>query len=175
MKSLAAAALMVAFSVTVASAQDAAPPPPAMPQLPNVDPERLALAQKILEETHTQDNILAMIDTMLPTIVAGFRRQSPNLSEDTYKMVGQMLADEMRKELPPFVQANAQIYANHFTLDDLKALDTFYQSPAGQKLVSETPKIFRETLPLGRIWGREAAQAAMQRVMEQLHAKGVKT
>src|ERR1700722_17026692 len=101
MKKLAAAILMVAFSVAAASAQDAAPPAPAMPQLPNVDPERLALAQKILAETHTQDNISAMIDTMLPTIVAGFRRQSPNLPEGTYKMVGQMLADEMRKELPP--------------------------------------------------------------------------
>jgi hypothetical protein len=175
MKKLAAAILMVAFSVTVASAQDAAPPMPVMPQLPNVDPERLALAQKILAETHTQENMSAMIDTMLPTIVAGFRRQSPNLPEDTYKMIGQMLTDEMRKELPPFVQASAQIYANHFTLDDLKALDAFYQTPAGQKVVSETPKIFQETMPLGRIWGREAAQAAMQRVMEQLRAKGVKT
>jgi hypothetical protein len=175
MKSLAAAILMVAFSVAVASAQDATPPVTTMPQLPNVDPERLALAQKILAETHTQDNMSAMIDTMLPTMVAAFRRQSPNLPEDTYKMVGQMLADEMRKELPSFVQANAQIYANHFTLDDLKALDTFYQSPVGQKFVSETPKIFRETLPLGALWGRQAAHAAMQRVMEQLRAKGVKT
>jgi hypothetical protein len=175
MKKLAAAILMVAFSVTAASAQDTAPPASAMPQLPSVDPERLALAQKILAETHTLDNMSAMIDTLLPTIIAGFRRQSPNLPDDTYKMVGQMLAEEMRKELPSFVQANAQIYANHFTLDDLKGLDTFYQSPVGQKFVSETPKIFQETLPLGRIWGREAAQAAMQRVIEQLHAKGVKT
>jgi hypothetical protein len=175
MKKLAAAILMVAFSVMVASAQDVAPSVPATPQLPNVDPERLALAQKILEETHAQDNASAMIDTMLPTMIAAFRRQSPNLPEDTYKLIEQMLADELRKELPPFVQASAQIYANHFTLDDLKALDAFYQTPAGQKVVSETPKIFQETVPLGRIWGRGAAQAAMQRVIEQLHAKGVKT
>jgi hypothetical protein len=175
MKSVAAAILMVASSMATASAQDAAPPPLAMPQLPNVDAERLALAEKVLAETHTQDNMSAMIDTMLPAMLASFRRQSPNLSDDTYKMVGQMLGEEMRKELPAFVQAGAQIYASHFTLDDLKALDAFYQTPAGQKVVSETPKIFKETVPLGALWGRQAAQAAMQRVIEQLRVKGVKT
>jgi uncharacterized protein len=174
MKSLAAAILMVAFSVTVASAQDAAPPPPATPQLPNVDPNRLALAQKILEETHNQDNMSAALDTMMPAMLAAFRRQSPNLPEETYKLVEQMLSDEMRKELPQMTIINAQIYANHFTLDELKAIDAFYQTPAGQKIMSETPKIFRETVPFGALWGRQAAQAAMQRVIEQLRAKGVK-
>jgi hypothetical protein len=174
MKKLAVAILMVAFSVTVASAQEAAPPPPVMPQLPNVDPERLALAQKILEETHNQDNMSAALDTMMPAMLTVFRRQSPNLPEETYKLVEQMLSDEMRKELPQMTTINAQIYANHFTLDELKAIDAFYQTPAGQKIVSEAPKIFRETVPLGALWGRQAAQAAMQRVIEQLRAKGVK-
>lgn len=175
MKKLAAAILLVAFSATVAAAQDTAPPMPAMPQLPNVDPERLALAQKILEETHTQDNMSAALDTLMPTMLAAFRRQSPNLPEETYKMVEQMLSEELHKELPQILTVNAQVYANHFTLDELKAIDTFYQTPAGQKIVSETPKIFREMAPLGMLWGRQAAQSAMQRVMEQLHAKGVKT
>lgn len=175
MKKLAAAILMVAFSVTVASAQDAAPPMAAMPQPPNIDPERLALAQKILEETQSQNNMSAALDTLMPSLVAAFRRQSPNLPEETYKLVEQMLSEELRKELPQMTTINAQIYANHFTLDELKAIDAFYQSPAGQKIVSETPKIFQETAPLGMLWGRHAAQAAMQRVMEQLRAKGVKT
>ncbi len=175
MKKLAAAILVVAFSVTVALAQDAAPPMPAMPQLPNVDPDRLALAQKILEETHTQDNMSAALDAMMPAMLGAFRRQSPNLPDETYKLVEQMLSDEMRKQLPQLTTINAQTYANHFTLDELKAIDAFYQTPAGQKIVSETPKIIRETAPLGMLWGRQAAQAAMQRVMEQLRAKGVKT
>jgi hypothetical protein len=112
---------------------------------------------------------------MMPAMLAAFRRQSPNLPEETYKLVEQMLSDEMRKELPQMTIINAQIYANHFTLDELKAIDAFYQTPAGQKIVSETPKIFRETVPFGALWGRQAAQAAMQRVIEQLRAKGVKT
>lgn len=175
MKKLAATILMVAFSVSIAAAQEAAPsPPPAMPQLPNVDPERLALAQKILEETHSLDNMSAAMDTMLPSMLSGFRRDAPNLPEETYQLVSQMLADEMRKELPQLLTVNAQVYASHFTLDDLKAIDAFYQTPAGQKIVSESPKIIRETVPIGMLWGRQAAQAAMQRVIKQLRAKGVK-
>jgi hypothetical protein len=85
-----------------------------------------------------------------------------------------MFSDEMQKELPQLVAVNAQLYASHFTLDELKAIDIFYQSAAGQKMVAETPKIIKEEAPLGMMWGRQAAQTAMERVIDKLRAQGVK-
>jgi hypothetical protein len=89
-------------------------------------------------------------------------------------MVSDMLLDEMKSRLPKMLIANARIYAAHFTLDELKAIDGFYQTPAGQKIIVENPKIVKEAIPLGMAWGREAATEALPRVMEKLRKQGVK-
>ena len=170
-----------------ATAQTAAPPPaapltqdtapPANPPSPAATPAdaaKIAVAVKILQETHTLDNMTSMLDLMTPAMLAAIKRQLPGITDETYKLIAQMLPDEMRADLPKLITMEAQVYAEHFTLEELKVLDGFYQTPTGQKMVTEVPKILRETVPLGMAWGREAGEDAMQRVITKLRAQGVK-
>jgi hypothetical protein len=138
------------------------------------DPAKVAVAAKILEETHALENMSAVLDMAIVPVIQNVKRQAPNLSDDELKVISDLLLTEMRKELPQAIALNAQIYASHFTLEELNAIEVFYQTPAGQKIVAETPKIVKEALPIGMAWGRQAAQEALGRILNQLRKQGVK-
>ncbi|HEX4273355.1 MAG TPA: DUF2059 domain-containing protein [Rhizomicrobium sp.] len=164
-------ALMLLGAGTNGFAQDA---PPTPQTLAAQDPQKVALAAKILQETHTQDNMALLLDSLIPQMVGLVKRQSPDLSDDTMKLLSDLLLQAMKDRLPQLMILNSQIYAEHFTLDELKAIDTFQNGEAGQKAIAEAPKILRETTPIGAAWGRAAAQGAMSEVIAKLRAKGVK-
>ena len=138
------------------------------------DPEKVALAVKILAETHVQDNMAQALDLLIPQMVAVVKRQSPNLSDATVKLLSDMMLQAMKDRLPKLMELNANVYAEHFTLDELKAIEAFDESPAGQKGIAETPKIMQEVAPIGAAWGAAAAQDVMAEVLAKLRAQGMK-
>jgi len=148
-----------------AFAQDATPP---------VDPAKLAVAAKILEKTHALDNMSAALDTMIVPMVRNIKQQAPTLSDDQLKIISDMLLEEMKASMPKMLALNAQVYASHFSLEELKSIEAFYETPAGQKIVAETPEIVKEVFPIGMAWGRQAAEDAMARITEKLRKQGVK-
>jgi hypothetical protein len=147
-------------------AQDAATPPP--------DAAKILVATKILEETHAVDNMTTVMDTMIVPMIRNIKQQNPALPDDQLKMISDMLTDELHKLIPQAIALNAQVYSNHFTLEELQQIEAFYESPIGQKIVVEQPKIVKEVLPVGIAWGRQAAQQALERIIEQLRKQGVK-
>lgn len=53
--------------------------------------------------------------------------------------------------------ATVQIYAKHFTTDEIQGLTKFYESPLGQRLVKEMPAVDRESQEAGmQIQGKAA-------------------
>jgi hypothetical protein len=59
-------------------------------------------------------------------------------------------------------------YDKHMTHADIKALLTFYQSPAGRRYVQAMPDIQRDSRIAGQRWGLQIAQA----IEARLKAKG---
>jgi uncharacterized protein len=156
---------LVAFCSTSALAQDAS--------TSTTDP-KIELAAKILQETHAIDTMGSVLDTVIPQMVHLVKQQFPSLTDDQLNMMSSMLLEEMKNRLPKMVIAYARIYANHFTLDELKAIEQFYETPAGQKMIAEGPAITKEAFPLGVALGREAAAEALPKVIEKMRAQGVK-
>jgi hypothetical protein len=165
MKAWIASVCLVAFCSSPVLAQDGA--------APAADP-KIEVATKILEESHALDHMSAALDALLPQMVNLIKRQAPSLSDEQLKMVSDMFSEELKATLPKMMTANARIYANHFTLDELKAIEQFYESPVGQKVIAETPAIIKEATPLGVALGREAAIEVLPKVIERLRQQGVK-
>ena len=59
------------------------------------------------------------------------------------------------------------IYDKHLTHEDIKGLIAFYETPAGQKLLSVMPLMHQESRQAGEIWGREFARTVQQRLAEK--------
>lgn len=54
--------------------------------------------------------------------------------------------DEMIKDMPmdQLTQATVPAYQHHFTKGDIAAMNAFYSSPVGQKVLTELPEVMRE-------------------------------
>lgn len=62
------------------------------------------------------------------------------------------------------------IYQKHLTEEDVEAINQFYRSEAGQRLVKVQPQIMQESMMAGQTWGQEAAQKAMMKVQSAAQA-----
>jgi protein TonB len=74
-------------------------------------------------------------------------RTSPN-REEMFKASEREFVNIMR--LPAFKDAAVAIYAKHFTDDEIKAIDQFFQTPAGQHFARESSELNAESAALGR-------------------------
>lgn len=59
------------------------------------------------------------------------------------------------------------LYDKHYTSDEIKGLLQFYGSPLGQKVASESPKIFREIQEATRAEAAKAVRDALQEAKEE--------
>jgi hypothetical protein len=153
----------VALLSGAARAQDAPPP----------DPVKLALATDILTVSHVAGNMSRIVDVMTPQVVEAMKKDRPDLSDDTLKLFSQMFKDELNSETPDMLKLEAEIYADHFTFEELRGLQAFYASDLGKKMVAELPGILADVAPVAMAWGQHAGQVAMARVVEKMKAQGV--
>jgi hypothetical protein len=64
------------------------------------------------------------------------------------------------------------IYGQHFTEDEIKQLVEFYNSPLGQKLAAEMPKISRESQRTAEVASSQAARLAWQDLRAEYPSAG---
>ena len=66
------------------------------------------------------------------------------------------------------VDAAAAVYANTFTVDELRDIEVFYSRPAGKKLLEKSQVIAQQTTQVGQETGRKATEALRARLTELL-------
>jgi hypothetical protein len=92
---------------------------------------------------------------------------------DTYKTamphVPQRFWDDFRAQLTEqdLIELLVPAYDKHLSHDDIKAMISFYQSPAGQRLTSALPDIQRDSLLAGQRWGLHIAQQIDERLKKE--------
>jgi uncharacterized protein len=59
------------------------------------------------------------------------------------------------------------LYDKHYSEEEIKSLLEFYGSPLGQKVATESPKIFREIQETTRTEGTKAVRDALQQVKQE--------
>jgi hypothetical protein len=100
-----------------------------------------------------------------------FLQQDPSLSKDINE-----IAIKMRNDLAPRMSELssevAQIYARHFTEQELKDLLVFYKSPVGTKLLAEQPKIADAALKFAQDWANKLSDEVIAKIRTELKKKG---
>jgi hypothetical protein len=134
----------------------------------------LQIARGILAATKATDHMMLAVDTMMPAMINMIRKTNPGLSKDAVDAFSVALREEMVKSLPELVSVEACIYTQHFTADELRQLADIYDSPLGQKMLSENPTIFKESFAMGQAWGAKASREAVARVLSRQKKDGAK-
>jgi hypothetical protein len=100
-----------------------------------------------------------------------FLQQNPGLSKDLNE-----IAVKIRADLAPrFAELSdevARLYATNFTDQELKAILTFYQSPAGKKLLEQQPTVVDASMKFAQEWANKLSDEVIAKMREELKKRG---
>ena len=135
------------------------------------------LAQSADNDSATRDDIILYLrtmhshDLMQRTIEVQFQSIEQLMHDQILQEKGSVppefdahmkkMMEELRKGLPIDQITDAMIpaYQNHFTRSDIKAMNAFYASPVGQKVLEQLPAVMQE--------GMQAAMPIMSKYLTE--------
>ncbi len=139
-------------------------------QAQKVNPERLAAAKEVLKAMN--------MDKLMARIIPGMMQQ---LKQAEY-IKGQAARKDIDEAFSTietiFIKRTsdltgkvAVLYAETFTVAELKDLGTFYKSPTGQKILQKMPGLMQKSMVMGRQWGMSLMPEIMKKKEELMKAK----
>jgi hypothetical protein len=175
MTRFAASMILVALSSTSALAQDEpvspAPAQQTAPQTADADApseSHIAAAIDFLKAIHSDVNIQAMLDVVIPLAMQQAKRAQPNLSDAAAAMILQRFREAITARQDEMMRLQATEYARHFSEQELHDLAAFYRSPVGQKYVTSIPTLLKETSPIMQRWIAGVVQQVLQDLQHSL-------
>lgn len=129
-------------------------------QAQDADKEYQAAMVKMLEVSKSMD----AMEQLAPQIIAMIKQQAPEAPQafwDDLEKTMMTMYDQIIKEMIP-------VYHKFLTLQDIKGIIQFYETPVGQKLAESNTKIAMETMPIAQ----KIAMETMQKMMATAKEKG---
>ena len=97
-------------------------------------------------------------------MIAMLKQQSPSVSASFWDSFQKKWESKFGSKL---AELYAPIYQKYLTLDDLKKIVAFYESPVGKKLGTSTPAMMTEGMQIGQQLGMEIATELQQELQAQ--------
>jgi hypothetical protein len=113
-----------------------------------------ALMKKMMESAIT--NIRPALTNALPP--GDYRDKLIDLFLDKFKA---------QADLKQLIDMSVVAYDKHFSQEEIKGLIKFYETPLGQKAVSELPQLVIELSDAGRAWGERLGRECMEQVLTE--------
>jgi hypothetical protein len=149
-----------------ASAQGAAPNAAHQPSQ-----AAILLAKQILETKHA-DNIFDPLIRGVVIKTRDFFMQTNFMWGKDLNEVTDNLIKQYRVRAGELMNDAARIYASHFTEPELKQLLAFYQSPLGQKVITEEPKTADESMTMAGDWADKLSEEVMIKMRAEMKKRG---
>jgi len=137
------------------------------------EPDAMAAARSLVTTMKLTDQYKALLPAILLGIKPAVTQDRPELERD-YDAMLPMIADAFTPYYTAMVDGIATVYANNFTVQELREIEAFYRQPIGQKLLEKTPAVSQQALAVGQEIGRKAAEDLRRRLTEALRQKGHK-
>ena len=141
-------------------------------QAQELTPSHIKAAKSALAASGATDQF----DRILPAIANKAKSDIIAARPDLADAVTLIVDDETLKLAPrrgDLENESAVIYGRVFTEEELKQIQEFYSSSAGQKLLKEAPVITRELNNASKIWGGGMVRDLNQAVDKTMKEKGL--
>jgi uncharacterized protein len=139
---------------------------------PPVDPGALAEAKKLMEKSGQGSLTQQIARVTMEQYRTQLEQANPGRGEAIAEILTLMDA-ELTKRLPRIVEAYARIYTLHFTLDELRQLNAFYDSTLGRKLVRESPAISAKAMAIGQAFNQEIVGEVMRALTPEMEKRNL--
>lgn len=156
---LAAAVLAFGLASSPASAQS------------QVSPEQAEAARAVVAKS----GVLASMNEAVPIFLDEGKRTfsltRPELAGELDSVVKTLLP-AFEKRSDELVEAVAEVYAARFTLQELKDISAFYDSPTGAKLAKTLPAVQQQSYDLIQSWSQQMSQEVVTRIRQEMKKRG---
>jgi len=127
----------------------------------DVPPEKRKEIEKLLRLTGMEK----LVDQMETQMIASLKAQMPQVPELFWtKFQQKMNTRELVEKIIP-------IYDKYYSTEDIKSVNAFYETPAGQKLLSTLPQVMQEAMKVGQEWGEKIGRQAAEEAQQELKQK----
>ena len=126
-----------------------------------VEPEKAAAIRQLLRVTRATELMVTSIETSLPAQKAA----NPRIPEAFWEE----FTARLRADVDGFIELLVPLYDKYLTLDEIRQLIEFYESPLGRRLVEVQPTLAAESMLAGQQWGARLGQE----VAADLAARGI--
>jgi uncharacterized protein len=134
-------------------------------------PNALLIAKQIVQ--------LKGINNIMDPIARGVVEKVKNVVMQTNFMYQKDINDitvQLHKEFDgrssELIDQTARVYASRFAEPELQQILTFYQSPVGQKMLIEEPKILDEGVQQANAWADNLSVDIIARLREEMRKRG---
>ncbi len=139
-----------------AAATPAATTTAANPPAP-IDPAKAAEIRKMIQAS----GIESTMKVVMVRVLEAERARNYTLPAEFWNRA------ESEMDTADLVNQLIPLYDRYYSLDDLKAINAFYASPAGQHMIAVKTQLTTEAMKIGQQWGRNMGQKIMSEMEEE--------
>ncbi len=169
----AVAALAIAAPLCTARAQTTPPAPtpaPAAGAATEPSPEATRLADEIIAKTSA--NRQATIRAMSAPMVGMMQQFGVHQPDRAKTMVDEVIMPMLSAHIDELFALQARSYAVTFSVDDLKGLNAFYDTPAGRDVLALQPKLSSSLISNTTQWLRALSPELQTKMQAAIKAHG---
>lgn len=109
--------------------------------------------KSLMVKSGAGDMGVQMLNQMLPAL----KQMIPDATDKFWQdFMSQVNGDDIINMIIP-------IYQKYLSQEDISAINRFYDSPAGKKLIQVQPNIMQESMAVGQEWGQQIAIDVMNK------------
>jgi hypothetical protein len=141
----------------------------------DLTPEKRQGIVKLMEVTGASNAGQVFSEAIIKQMAGILKQARPDLPDELFKILEEEVNKATREamiEKDGFIELSVMIYHKYFSLDEIKALVAFYETPLGKKTSSLTPIIAQESMAIGQQWGRRLGPLVQERVKARFREKG---
>ncbi len=142
----------------------------------SVDAQRLAEARALLGVLQIDKQIDGMGTAMAQAMTNDMLQAQPNLSQRVLQVTMEESLQGIRRQASSpdgLYDTLAAAYASQFSLDELRQVREFYQSPVGARMLLAGPEIMKQVFPVLAKASRTMAPQVCARAKARLLAENV--
>jgi len=136
-------------------------------------PEALTAARSLVTTLKLSDRYKALLPTILLSLKPVLTQDRPEIERD-YDAMSAMVADVYTPYYNAMLDNAATIYANSFSVDEMRQIEGFFRLPVGQKFLQMQPAIVQQGTEAAQDISRKASDEIRARLTDALRQKGHK-
>jgi hypothetical protein len=131
----------------------------------------LAAAHELIDVTGATTLFNPLIAGVVEQAKILYLQQNPALAKDLNE-IAKKLRTDFAPRFSELTDEVAELYAEHFTEQELKDILAFYRSPVGKKMLAEQPKVVESSMKFAQTWANKLTEEAIAKMRVELKKKG---